>query len=283
MTNEALGLWNIGEGRFHRRLSPSEGRKIIIEAYKSGIRTFDSAYSYLDADTILSGTMKALGAERGDWKIIEKIAAVPTFEKKADVALKRLGTSYFDVLLIHWPTEETNLFKTLKTLEKLKHGGTARKIGVSNFPLELLKKTASDFEIEYHERPLSLVWNRDYEEEKKLGIKTLAYAPLGMGILTSPKPMLDTLTFSSSPLIEKLYATLDSIAEKRNAKRTDAALSWVYAENPFLVIRGVSDKSQLEWKKLELTEEENKTLTDLAGKITAETESDNIFSHNWRG
>ncbi len=283
MTNEALGLWNIGEGRFHRRLSPEAGKRIIRTAYKRGIRTFDSAYSYLDADTILCSAMKELGAERTEWHIIEKIAAVPSFEKKADTALKRLHTSYFDVLLIHWPSEQTNLFKTLKTLERMRNDGRALETGVSNFPLDLLRKTASDFEITYHERPLSLVWNRDYEEEKKLGLRTLAYAPLGMGILTAPKPMLAPFVFSSSPLIADLYVLLDRIAEERNATRTDIALSWVYEENPFLVIRGVSDPSQLGWKRIELTEEENERLTEIAGRITALTESDNIFSHNWKG
>ena len=283
MTNEALGLWNIGEGRFHRRLSPFQGKKIIREAYKMGIRTFDSAYSYLDADTILYSAMKELGAERTEWHIIEKIAAVPSFEKKADTALKRLHTSYFDVLLIHWPAEQTNLFKTLKTLEKMRNDGRARETGVSNFPLDLLKKTVSDFEITYHERPLSLVWNRDYEEEKKLGLNTLAYAPLGMGILTAPKPMLAPFAFSSSPLIADLYVLLDRIAEERNATRTDIALSWVYEERPYLMIRGVSDTNQLGWKRIDLTEEENERLTERAGRITALTESDNIFSHNWKG
>ncbi len=283
MTNEALGLWNIGEGRFHRRLSPEMGKRIIRTAYKKGIRTFDSAYSYLDADTILYSALKELGAARSEWHIIEKIASVPTFEKKAGAALKRLHTSYFDVLLIHWPEEETGLFKTLKTLERMKSDGRAVETGVSNFPLELFKKTASDFGITYHERPLSLVWNRDYEEEKKLGLRTLTYAPLGMGILTSPKPLLGTLPFSSSPLIGELYVLLDRMAEERNATRADIALSWVYEQNPYLMIRGVSDTKQLDWTKVELTKEENRELTEAAGRITALTESDNIFSHNWKG
>ncbi len=283
MTNEALGLWNIGEGRFHRRLSPRDGRRIIREAYKRGIRTFDSAYSYLDADTILYSAMRELGIERDKWRIIEKIASVPTFEKKAGTSLKRLHTSYFDILLIHWPSEETGLFQRLRMLERMRNDGRALETGVSNFPLDLLKKAAADFEITYHERPLSLVWNRDYEEEKTLGIKTLAYAPLGMGIIASPKTRLSSLPFSSSPLIDELYAILDRIAEEKNATRADIALSWVYEQNPFLVIRGVSDTEQLGWKRTELLDEEKERLAEIAGRITALTESDNIFLHNWKG
>ncbi len=283
MPSEALGLWNTGEGRFHSRLSPLESKRIIKSAWKKGIRTFDSAYSYTDADTILSSALRELGAERNEWHIIEKIMPLPTFEKKAEAALKRLHTSYFDILLIHWPTEEENLYSTLKTLERMKNEKKALQIGVSNFPLTLLGKVSSDFPITYHERPLSLVWNRDWEEERKLGLKTLAYSPLGMGILSSSKPMLSSLKFSSSPNLDKLYSLLDEAAEKRNVRRTDIALSWVYNQYPDTVIRGISKESQLDWTRVELTEEENTLLTATAALITAETEEDNIFSHRWKG
>ncbi len=283
MPSEALGLWNTGEGRFHSRLSPLESKRIIKSAWKKGIRTFDSAYSYTDADTILSSALRELGAERNEWHIIEKIMPLPTFEKKAEAALKRLHTSYFDILLIHWPTEEENLYSTLKTLERMKDEKKALQIGVSNFPLTLLGKVSSDFPITYHERPLSLVWNRDWEEERKLGLKTLAYSPLGMGILSSSKPMLSSLKFSSSPHLDKLYSLLDEAAEKRNVRRTDIALSWVYNQYPDTVIRGISKESQLDWTRVELREEENTLLTATAALITAETEEDNIFSHRWKG
>ena len=282
-TTEVLGLWNTGEGRFHNRLSPVESKRMIKSAWKKGIRTFDSAYSYTDADTILYSALRELNAERDEWQIIEKIMPVPTFERKADAALRRLHTSYFDILLIHWPADEENLYSTLKTLERMKDAGKAREIGVSNFPIPLLRKTLADFPIAYHERPLSLVWNRDYEEERKLNIRTLAYAPLGMGILSSPKPMLSSLKFSSSPDLDRLYSILDEAAGKRGVNRTDIALSWVYNQNPSAMIRGVSRESQLDWTRVELTDEENTILTKAAALITAETEEDNIFSHRWKG
>ena len=282
-TTEVLGLWNTGEGQFHNRLSPVESKRIIKSAWKKGIRTFDSAYSYTDADTILYSALRELNAERDEWQIIEKIMPVPTFERKADAALRRLHTSYFDILLIHWPADEENLYSTLKALERMKDEGKARKIGVSNFPIPLLRKTLADFPLSYHERPLSLVWNRDYEEERKLNIRILAYAPLGMGILSSAKPMLSSLKFSSSPDLDRLYSILDEAAGKRGVNRTDIALSWVYNQNPSAVIRGVSRESQLDWTRVELTDEENTILTKAAALITAETEEDNIFSHRWKG
>ncbi len=282
MRNEALGLWNIGEERFHDRLNGTEAKRIIKAAWKNGITTFDSAYSYRDADTLLYSALDEIKAERESWKIIEKIMPVPSLEKKVQSILRRLHTSFVDILLIHWPAEEETLYSSLKTLERLKDNGTAMGIGVSNFPLNLLQKVSKDFPITYHERPLSLVWNRDWEEEKLLDIKTLAYAPFGFGILSNKtKPKLSTLPFSSSPHIKKLTETLKRMAEEKDTTAESIALSWVSTLSPYMIIRGVSNPRQVNIPLVNLNEDEKSTLDNLATMITAETHSDNIFNHNW--
>lgn len=279
--NEALGLWNIGEDRFHTRLSSVEAKRIIKEAYRTGLTTFDSAYSYLDADSILYSAIKELGIQREEWRIIEKIMPSPTLERKAEAALKRLHTSFLDILLIHWPAEETILYSSLKTLEKLREDGKAGEIGVSNFPLPLLKKVSRDFPVTYHERPLSLLWNKDYEEEKKLDIRTLAYAPFGFGSLEKNRTKLSPLFFSSSEATGKLREELKRISERKGCTVYSTALSWVYERKPYMIIRGASKPSQIDIPLVELNEEEDTLLSNLSRIITAETESDNIFNHKW--
>ena len=155
-------------------------------------------------------------------------------------------------------------------------------IGVSNFPLNLLQKVSKDFPITYHERPLSLVWNKDWEDEKLLDIKTLAYAPFGFGILSSnPKPKLSPLPFSSSTHIKELTETLKRMAEGKETTEESIALSWVYTLSPYMIIRGVSNPRQVDIPLINLNEDEKSTLDNLASMITAETHSDNIFNHNW--
>ncbi len=269
MSYEALGLWNIGESAYHKRLGTTEAKRIIKASYKKGITTFDSAYSYTDADSILYSALNEIKAERETWRVIEKIMPLPTFEKKALSILKRLHTSYIDILLIHWPSEERTLLPALKELERMKEKGVAKEIGVSNFPLSLLKKTSSDFNITYHERPLSLIWNRDWKEERKLNIKTLAYAPLGFGSLKENKnPEAKELTLLSN---------------KYNRSVSTIALSWVYAKEPDVIIRGVSNREQLDLPHITLDKDDLKALDDLSSKMTSLTKSDNIFSHNWKG
>lgn len=280
MTIEALGLWNLGKCDFHERLDTTKAKRIIKKAYQKGIRVFDSAYSYQDADTILYSVLKEMNAKREDWKIIEKIMSLPSFEKKAHTILKRLHSDYIDILLIHWPSEEESLYKTLKTLTKLKDENIAYKIGVSNFPLNLLKKASSDFPIEYHERPLSLVWNRDYEEEKLLNIKTLAYAPLGFGVLIEKeKPRLSSL-FPANTLTS-LKEELKRIAYDNASPIESVALSWVEKENPHMIVRGVSKEEQLFIPPYKIKDDEYIALKERADAVTSSIRSDNIFSHNW--
>ncbi len=283
--NEILGLWNAGEDRFHSRLCAVDARRIIKAAYRKGIRSFDSAYSYLDADTLLRSALAEMKAEREDWKIIEKIMPVPTLEKKADTILRRLNSDYVDVLLIHWPAEDESINRALNTLEALKAKGKTKAIGVSNFPVGLLRRIRKDYDITYHERPLSLVWNRDYEEEKELGLKTLAYAPFGFGILggTERKEKLEALPFTKTPAVNKLWKTLEETAERHNTIPAAISYAWVKAQQPYAVIRGVSSPGQLDIPSVTLTDDEKRELTSLADEITAETESDNIFGHDWKG
>ncbi len=282
---EVLGLWNAGEDRFHSRLSAVDAKRIIKAAWKRGIRVFDSAYSYLDADTILRSALTELNAEREEWRIIEKIMPVPTLEKKADTILRRLGTDSVDVLLIHWPSDDVSLHKALDTLEALKEKGKAGEIGVSNFPPELLLKIRKDYDITYHERPLSLVWNRDWKEEKTLGLKTLCYAPLGFGILggTKNSDKLNSLPFAAAPALRELLRALEETAERHGTTAAAAAYSWVKAEQPYAVIRGVSSPAQLDIPPVTLTPDEVEELSALADAVTAENGSDNIFGHDWKG
>lgn len=281
-TTTILGLWNMGENRFHTRLSPVEGKRIIKKALSMGINTFDSAYSYLDADSILYSALREKKMERNEWKIVEKVMAVPTLSRKVDSLFKRLKTDYLDVLLLHWPTEKENLFNSLKNLEKLKDEGKIKEYGVSNFPLSLLKEVSSDYQISYHERPLSLIWSKDYEEEKKLGIKILGYGPLAFGFLTSSnKPLLSSLPFSLCREKDELFQTLEKLAIKYNTTIETVAYSWVLAKRPYAVIRGVSNIGQLLLPQVTLKKEDEEKLDEISSLVAANMPLDNIFGHNY--
>ena len=204
-----MGLWNFSAASFQDKLYPREGKNLIKIAYRAGIRCFDTAFSYQEASSCLYSALKELGKD--DVCIISKVMPVPTIRKKVETELRRLGRDYLDVLLLHWPTAEPQLSESLEELSKIKEEGKAKSIGVSNFPLPLLIWCKDRFPIEYHERPLSLIWSKNWEEEKLLGLKTIAYSPLGMGLLSGKYEKADeiqdrrrTLPMLSSQIFQEI-------------------------------------------------------------------------------
>ena len=197
----------MGACDFHTPLSGREGKNIIKKAYKTGIKAFDTAFSYSEADSLLYSAMREMGVKRDEYEIWSKVMPVPTLRKKVDASRRRLGSDFFDILMLHWPTREESLFSSLKILESLKNENIAKEIGVSNFPISLLSKVINDFPISHHERPLSLIWNKEWEEEKKLQLKTIAYSPGGFGLL-SGKYSLSTPPKDERKNIKALYSPL---------------------------------------------------------------------------
>ena len=63
-----------------------------------------------------------------------------------DGSLKRLGTDYVNLYLIHWPGKDLYI-KTWKALERIYQYGKARAIGVSNFHIHHLHKLMSHCDI----------------------------------------------------------------------------------------------------------------------------------------
>ena len=284
----ALGLWNMGACDFHTPLSPREGKDIIKKAYQKGTKAFDTAFSYSGADSMLYSAMREKGVSRDEYEIWSKVMPLPTLRKKVDASRRRLGSDYFDILMLHWPTKEESLFSSLITLESLKNEGITKEIGVSNFPLSLLSEVIRDFPISFHERPLSLIWNKEWEEEKKLPINTIAYSPGGFGLLSGkyfpsnlPKDERKTIKALYSPLFPSLLEEIKTLGHKYNVSPYSIAYSWVYISNPWAIVRGVGNEKDLDIVTIQLEEDEIKKLTSIAKEISLFNSSDNIFSHNW--
>ncbi|MEM2385535.1 MAG: aldo/keto reductase [Candidatus Bathyarchaeia archaeon] len=108
--------------------------------------------------------------------------------KALRASLKRLGTSYVDVVLIHWPDTFTPIDCQIKSLETLAENGLSRYIGVSNFSAEQLKKaltSTAKHEIVANQVKYSVV-DRGVEEDllplcMNNKVTLMAYTPLERG------------------------------------------------------------------------------------------------------
>ncbi len=104
-----------------------------------------------------------------------------------DDSLKALGTDYVDLLLIHWPSPEVSIERTLEAMAALREEGKVRNLGVSNFPTDELAEA-----LEATQVPLiaNQVEMHPYLDQSQLlemtaerGMALEAYSPLAHGEL----------------------------------------------------------------------------------------------------
>ena len=120
----------------------------VKEALKVGYRHIDTAAFYNNEDGV--GTaIKESGVSREDIFLVSKVwNSDQGYEKTLKAfhsSLKKLGTNYLDLYLIHWPTPLHK--ETWRALEKLYKDGFIRAIGTSNFTVNHIKDIMVDAEI----------------------------------------------------------------------------------------------------------------------------------------
>ncbi|HEY0619444.1 MAG TPA: aldo/keto reductase, partial [Kribbella sp.] len=99
---------------------------------------------------------------------------------------EKLGVSYLDLLLIHWPNPDQDRYvEAWRGLIALREAGLVRAIGTSNFKPSHLQRLIDETGVapEVNQIQLSPLWtkqeNRDFHAEH--GIVTEAWSPIGKG------------------------------------------------------------------------------------------------------
>lgn len=138
------------------RLPPAEaGISILHTAVRAGYRHFDTAAAYGNEEVVGRG-LRTSGLDRSEIFLTSKLPnPVRGYEETKEAvreSLRRLGTDYLDLYLIHWPNPlmyrscwPSANAASWKAMEELYEEGILRSIGVSNFRpkhLSELLKTA---------------------------------------------------------------------------------------------------------------------------------------------
>jgi methylglyoxal/glyoxal reductase len=173
-----FGTWQLDDG--------DEAYKATIAALNAGYRLVDTAKVYGNEDSV-GDAIQDSGVSREEIFLTSKLwnsdQGYESAFKAFDKSLKRLGTDYLDLYLIHWPATDSRA-ESWKAFQKIYKDGKAKSIGVSNYTVAHLEELLGEFEItpainqvEFH--PFI------YEEQKELleycnekGIIVEAYSPL---------------------------------------------------------------------------------------------------------
>jgi diketogulonate reductase-like aldo/keto reductase len=126
------GTWQMGARR---------DRADEVAALRAGIARgmthIDTAELYGPAEDLVADAIK--GVPRDELFIVSKVlpqnATAAGTISACEASLRRIGTDYLDVYLLHWRGQHP-LSETLGALEQLVQQGKIRALGVSNFDIE---------------------------------------------------------------------------------------------------------------------------------------------------
>ncbi len=195
-----FGCWPMGADRYGP-IDESEATQAVRRAFDAGVNCFDTApgYGIGHSEELLRG---ALGERRSQAIVVTKCGIVfnpakgvfdrdssrANILREIDESLRRLGTEFVDVYLIHWPDPNTPFAETMRAMDEVANSGKVRFVGVSNFSVEQMEacmkvRRVDVLQVGYH------LFDRRMEREvfpfcAQHGIGVMAYGSLGHGLLT---------------------------------------------------------------------------------------------------
>ena len=192
--NDGSKLPMIGFGTYNEEFA--DNVKPIKEAIDIGYRFFDTASLY-ETERCLGQAIKESGLPREDFIIETKLWIDEMGAEGAKTALekslKRLGTDYVDIYMMHWPREtgETDEawrekdLETYRVMEGMVKEGKVRRLGLSNFLPHHLNNILQNCSI----KPVvdQLEFHPGYSQEAAIrfcqdnGVQPIAWSPLGRG------------------------------------------------------------------------------------------------------
>lgn len=252
---------------------------MIGKTLDAGINHFNSADGYTggQSEEMLG---RALGDRRKDVVISTKVGfrSAPALLHQGlsrqhilascEGSLRRLGTDYIDIYLVHRVDVNTPVEETVAALETLVQQGKVRYVGFSNWPAWMaakavgIQKSSGASQFRAAELYYSLV-GREFEHDLEpfvhdAGIGVFVWSPLAGGFLTGKytrdNPQGDGGRLTSFDMLpydrakgHEAVDTLRLIAKAHTASCAQVALAWLLTKRSIAsVLIGANKMTQLE-------------------------------------
>ncbi|KAG6995768.1 aldo-keto reductase yakc [NADP(+)] [Physcia stellaris] len=291
----ALGLGLMGLSTFYGvKPSDEERFRFLDRAYELGCRHWDSASMYGDCEELLGKWFQRTG-KRTDIFLTTKFGNFVTPEGGREIrndpgfirqsvaeSLGKLQTDYIDLLYCHRFNGKTPVEDIITTMKEFVDSGKAKYLGVSECGADTLRRAVKIHPIQAYQIEYS-PFSTDIEDPavellatcRGLGIATVAYSPLGRGILTGQYRSVDDFPeddfrrtiprFSTQENFDKnlvLVDVLKMIADKKGCTSGQLTLAWMMKQGlDIFPIPGTKKIKYLEENlgayDVSLTEEEN--------------------------
>ncbi|KAB5608068.1 aldo/keto reductase [Bifidobacterium jacchi] len=139
MPRFGMGTWHLAEGR----RSPAQEEAALKAGLDAGISLIDTAEMYADgrAESLVGRAIT--GYDRSRLFLVSKVyphnAGRRQLRRSLEASLRRLGTDYLDMYLLHW-RGSIPLAETVDCMERAKSDGLIRNWGVSNFDIDDMRE-----------------------------------------------------------------------------------------------------------------------------------------------
>ena len=255
-------------------LNPEETEKIIKKSLDLGINFFDTANCY-SAGTSEEYLGRALKNNIARDKVViatkvyfnEGHLSKEAIPREVEGSLKRLGTDYIDLLIIHRFDYGTTIEETMEALDKVVKSGKVRAIGASAMYGYQFLKMQYVAEKNNWTKFVSMQnhYNLLYREDERelipicddMNVSRTSYSPLAGGRLSRPTWSADTLRSKTDKAAANKYDStkdmdmeivkrVDELAKKKNVSMTQIALAWQLAKGVASPIIGVTKEKYLD-------------------------------------
>lgn len=243
----------------------------VQKALEVGYRHIDTAQAYGNEEDV-GQALEESGIERQEIFLTTKIwmdnFSPDKFNKSLNTSLNKLRTDYVNMLLLHWPDQNSDFDKTLEMLVEAKKAGKARLIGVSNYTVELMKRaqnttsnTLATNQVEFHpfiDQGPVLEWIKRHD------MFLTGYSPLSRGDVLKNQ-------------------TIQDIGNRYKKNPGQVALRWALQHEKVAVIPKAASEEHIKTNfdifDFELTNEEMDAITGLAREDGRKVDPD--FAPDW--
>lgn len=271
-----VGCMSFGKpGTMHDwTLDAAESEKVVKHALDLGINFFDTAngYSKGTSEQYLGQAIKK-NIARDQVVIASKVyfnsgrLSAAAIHREIDGTLKRLGTDYLDLYIIHRFDYETPIEETMEALNGLIKAGKVRAIGASAmygyqfYNMQLAARDHGWAQFQSMENHYNLLYREDERELipicKQMGVSLMPYSPLAGGHLTHPGWHTDSLRSKIDRVLAGKYddyeqqdlliiQRVEELAKRYGVKMAQIALAWHWAKGVASPIVGGTKTSHLD-------------------------------------
>lgn len=244
---------------FHQwTLNPEETEIIVKKALDLGINFFDTAnvYSHGTSEEYLGQALKK-NIARDKVVIATKVyfndgkLTKEAINREIDGSLKRLGTDYVDLYIIHRFDYDTPIEETMEALHGLVKSGKVRALGASAmygyqfYNMQIIAEKNGWTKFVSMQNHYNLLYREDEREMipicKEQNVALTPYSPLAAGRLSRLEWQADTKRSQTDTTASQKYDSTQAtdyeivkrvaeIAQKHNATMSQVSIAWLLAK-----------------------------------------------------